>query len=228
MSGASAPRWSGTGLDRGFDDGPDGGPGGAREDEREGFEDERDGWSGDGFVDAAQRPVDALRAWVFRLLLPVAASPVLLCATALQRVFDDAAGASPDPEVAVVFADRWSGALRWLQPGWACAVTALLVLLLAGAVAAGLPRWSVPTEGDRTAVAVLAVGCAAVSAVTAAVSLAVLLQQPTDLQAWYARFAPSPVVPLVQWAVDGALHVAAVLLAAVAAVLCRAPARSRR
>ena len=202
MSGAHAPRWSGPG----FDDADDG------------F-DEFDGADGPGEAGGSG---GGRWTWAFRLLLPVAASPVLVCAVVVARFLAEGGLSSPAPGVRQVFADRWTGVLQGLDLGWACAVSALLVLLLAGVVAGGRPRWAAPTGGDRTAVAVLAVATALVSAVTGAVSLTALLQQPTELQAWYARIGAPMELPAVEWAVDGALHVLAALVAAVAAGCCAA------
>ncbi|WP_432573695.1 hypothetical protein [Kineococcus sp. SYSU DK005] len=202
MSGAHAPRWSGPG----FDD---------ADDADDGF----DGFEGTG---GAGGPGGGRWTWAFRLLLPVAASPVLVCAAVVARILVGAEPSPPAPGVRQVFADRWTGVLQGLDLGWACTVSALLVLLLAGAVAAGRPRWAAPTAGDRTAVAVLAVALALVSAVTGAVSLTALLQQPTELQAWYARTGVPMEVSALEWAADGALHVLAALVAAVAAGCCGA------
>ena len=206
MSGGRAPRWSGAG----FDDTAD------TDDEVDGAGgfDDAEGSEGAGGTGAGRW------AWAFRLLLPVAASPVLVCAAAVVELLARSEHRAPAPGVQEVFADRWTGVLQAVDPGWACAVSALLVLLLAGAVATGRPRWAAPTDGDRTAVAVLAVVIALVSAVTAAVSLTALLQQPTELQGWYARIAAPVELSAVEWAADGVLHVLAVLVAAVAAGCC--------
>lgn len=161
-------------------------------------------------------------SWVSWLLALTVALPLALSVASVHRIVADdrvVEAYTGYQDLPVVFADRWRMVLTFTATGWSTTTSALGALVLAAVVAGGRPAWLVVPR-QRLVVGVLAAACAVWAAGTAAVSAWTVFRGPTvweETMALQGYERPS----LLDWSLEGALSVVAVVVAAAAVALCR-------